>query len=164
MAAHLAAGHRVQVVRNGLQKTLAIVAQVQGPPIDGRTQVKVEWLLSETPHGPLVAYYLKIIEPEGEPSVMEAFLPGFQPSLYSPMEGYFLAQQLAFTPYCFVVLVSGNNVVLNRRIIFGEAGANRPRDIVARLASTQTYLPQDQFQAAMQWHMNNFDVSKLTFN
>jgi len=164
MAAHLALGHRVQVVRNGLQKTLAIVAQVQGPPFDPRTQVKVEWRLSETPKGPLVAYYLKIIEPTGEPSVMEAFLPGFQPTLFSPLEGYFLVQQLAFTPYCFVVLVSGNDVILNRRIIFEDQAVQQVRDVASRLASAQSYLPEDQFQSAMQWHMNNFDVKTLAFD
>lgn len=82
MAAHLELGHRVQVVRNGLQKTLAIVTQVQGPPFDGRTQAKMEWVLSETPHGPLITYYLKIIEPTGEPSLIEAFLPGFNPPCF----------------------------------------------------------------------------------
>lgn len=163
MAAHLGLGHRVQVVRNGLQKTLAVVAEVQGPPFDGRTQVKMDWVLSETPHGPLIAYYLKIIEPTGEPSIMEAFLPGFQPSLFSPMEGYFLVQQLAFTPYCFVVLVSGNDVVLNRRIVFQETVVDNIRDIASRLSSVQSYLAQDQFHNAMQWHMSNFDASKLTF-
>lgn len=163
MAAHLALGHRVQVVRNGLQKALAIVTQVQGPPFDPGTQIKVEWCLSETPHGPLIAYYLKIIEPTGGPSIMEAFLPEFQPTLFSPMEGYFLVQQLAFTPYCFVVLVSGNNVVLNRRIIFEDKAAQKIHDVALRLSSVQSYLPEAQFQTAMQWHMNNFDANKLTF-
>jgi len=163
MAAHLGLGHRVQVVRNGLQKTLAIVAPVQGPPFDGRTQIKMEWVLSETPHGPLIAYYVKIIEPQGEPSVMEAFLPGFRPTLNFPTEGYFLVQQLAFTPYCFVVFVSGSDVVLNRRIIFDERAIEKMRDIANRLSATESYLPEEQFQNAMQWHMNNFDSAQLTF-
>lgn len=79
------------------------------------------------------------------------------------MEGYFLVRQLAFTPYCFVVLVSGKSVVLNRKIILEEKVAQKVRDIASHLASAQSYLPQEQFQSAMQWHMNNFDVSKLTF-
>ncbi len=163
MAAHLGLGHRVQVIRNGLQKTLAIVTQVQGPPFDGHTQVKLEWVLSETPHGPLIAYYIKLIEPAGEPSIMEAFLPDFQPTLFSPVEGYFLVQQLAFTPYCFVVLLSGNDVVLNRRIILEEKVAQRIRDIAARLSSAPSHLHQEQFKNAMEWHMNNFDAGQLTF-
>lgn len=163
MATHLRLGHRVQVVRDGMQKTLAIVTGIQGPPFDSRTQVKVEWVLSQTPYGPLVAYYPKIIEPSGEPSTMEAFLPIFQPILFSPMEGYFLVQQLAFTPYCFVVLVSGNTALLNRRTVFAQKTIQGLRDTASQLTSAQSYLPQQSFRKAMQWHMNNFDMSKLTF-
>lgn len=163
MATHLRLDHRAQLVRDGLQKALAIVAEVQGPPFDSRTQVKVEWVLSKTPYGPLVAYYPKIIEPSEEPSTMEAFLPIFQPTLFSPMEGYFLVQQLAFTPYCFVVLVSGATAILNRRIVFKEKTVQNIRDIASQIGSTQVFLSQQQFKNAMQWHMNNFDMDRLKF-
>jgi hypothetical protein len=66
MKAHLALRHQVQIVRDGLQKAVAIVAAVQGPPFDSRTQVETQWILSETPFGPLVAYYMRIAEPSGE--------------------------------------------------------------------------------------------------
>ncbi|TAL68555.1 MAG: tetratricopeptide repeat protein [Bacteroidetes bacterium] len=165
MATHLNIGHHVQIVRDGMQKTLAIVTGVQGPPFDKRTQVKVDWVLSKTPYGPLVAYYPKVIEPSGEPSIMEAFLPIFQPQFnqVSPLEGYFLIQQLAFTPYFFLTLTSGNDVLLNRKIFPGEKTISKIRDITSELVSSRSYLPQHQFQSAMQWHMNNFDMSQLTF-
>lgn len=163
MASHLRLDHRVQIVRDGIQKTLAIVTGIEGPPFDSRTRIKVEWVLSRTPYGPLVAYYPKIIEPSGEPSTMEAFLPIFQPTLFSPMEGYFLIQQLAFTPYCFVVLVSGATVALNRRIVFGQKTVQIIRDMASQLTSTQSYLPKQQLKTAAQWHMHNFDMTRLTF-
>jgi hypothetical protein len=163
MASHLRLNHIVQVIRDGMQKTLAIVTGVQGPPFDNRTQIKVDWVLSKTPYGPLVACYPKIIEPSEEPSTMEAFLPIFQPTLFSPMEGYFLVQQLAFTPYCFVVLVSGATVILNRRIVFGQKTVQKLHDMVPQLTSSQSYLPQQQLKSAVEWHMNNFDMGKLTF-
>jgi tetratricopeptide (TPR) repeat protein len=164
MADHLRHDRHVQVVRDGMQKTLAIVTGVQGPPFDNRTQVRVEWVLSQTPYGPLVPYYLRIIEPSGEPSTMEAFLPIYKPSLFSPLEGYFLVQQIAFAPYCFVVLVRGTTATINRRIVFGEKTAKKLRDMVLQLTSTQFYLPQPQVKSAMQWHMNNFDMKRLTFD
>jgi hypothetical protein len=163
MAAHLSLDHRIQVVRNGLQKTLALVTQVQGPPFDTRTEVAIKWVLSQTPYGPLIAYYLKLTEPSDEPSIMEGFLPGFQPDLFAPSEGYFLIQQLAFTPYLFVVLVNGNKVTLNRRIIFDGRAAGEIREIAASLSAATSYLPQSHFQQAMQWHMNNFDAGNLKF-
>lgn len=164
MSAHLRLDHRVQVVRDGMQKTIAIVTDAQGPPFDNRTQIKVEWVLSKTPYGPLIAYYLKIIEPSGEPSTMEAFLPIFQPTLFSPIVGYFLVQQLAFTPYCFVILVSGNTVMLNRKIILGKRTIQKVRDIIEKLSYLNSYLPEHQFQNAMQWHMNNFDMKRLKYD
>jgi hypothetical protein len=148
-----------------MQKTLAIVLGVQGPPFDKRTQVKVEWILSKTPYGPLVAYYPKIIEPSGEPSIMEAFLPIFQPqsNQVSPLEGYFLMQQLAFTPYYYVIGASGNDILLNCKIIPGEKTIRKIHEINSELVSLQSFLPQHQFQNAMQWHMDNFDMAQLTF-
>jgi len=74
------------------------------------------------------------------------------------MEGYFLVQQLAFTPYCFVVLVSGTTAMLNRRIVFGQKTVQKLRDMVPQLTSTQSYPSQQQFKSATQWHMNNFDM------
>jgi tetratricopeptide (TPR) repeat protein len=164
MEFHLKCDHRVQIVRDGIQKTVAIVTLVQGPPFDKNTQIKVEWILSKTPYGPLVAYYLRIIEPTAEPSTMEAFLSIFRPSLFTPMEGLFLVQQLAFTPYCFVVLVGEKNIMLNRKIIFSQMTIDKIREIASQLNTDQSYLPQDQFKNAMQWHMNNFDMNKLKFD
>lgn len=39
----------------------------------------------------------------------------------------------------------------------------RIRDIAARLSPAQSYLSQEKFQNAIEWHMNNFDAGKLTF-
>ena len=164
MASHLALDHRVQLVRDGLQKTLSIVAPVQGPPFDRRTEVKVQWVLSETPDGPLIAYYVKLIEPSGEPSTMEAFLPMFRPTLFSPMEGCFLVSQLAFTPYCFVVLVNGNAVSLNRRFTLSPRASQNMRNVASRLTSSDSYLPEQKFQDAIRWHSSNFDIATVTFD
>jgi hypothetical protein len=164
MVAHLQQMRTVQLVRDGLQKTIVLVTRVQGLPLDSRTQVKVEWVLSKTPYGPLVAYYLQIIEPSDKPSVMEAFLPIQQPSTFSSVEPYFLVQQLVFTPYYFVVLTNGNTVMLNRRIILDEKGYQQIRDIASYLSSTQTYLPLHQIQNAVQWHMAHFDMEHITFS
>jgi hypothetical protein len=164
MKAHLALRHQVQIVRDGLQKAVAIVAAVQGPPFDSRTQVETQWILSETPFGPLVAYYMRIAEPSGEPSTMEAFLPMFKPSLFSPQEGWFLVQQLAWTPYCFAVLADEDAIALNRRLTFREKAVHTIREMAQKLARAESFLPQEKFQAAMQWHMANFDMNRLRFD
>jgi hypothetical protein len=162
MASQLRSGLALQVVRDGLQKTLAIVTGIQGPPLNKQTRIQAEWILSQTPSGPLIAYYVNVVEPGQKPNVMEAFLPVFEPK-ESPLEGYFLIQQLAFTPYCYVVLVSGNQLALNRKLVFGPKTTQKVRDIAARLTSTRSYLPQSQFQSAAQWHMNHFDMDSVKF-
>ena len=162
MAAHLRLGHRVQIVRDGLQKAVAVVAEIGGPPLDTRTKVKLHWLLSETPYGPLVAYYCRIEEPTGEPSTTEGFLPILAPS-YSPIEGYSLFQQLAFTPYCFVVFVDGSSVALNRKIILSDSAIAKVRQMASQLASAKKYLPIEDFQSAMDWHTNHCSMGQLTY-
>lgn len=163
MDAHLHHDHRLQLVRDGLQKAPAIVTGVQGLPFDPRTQIQVAWYLSQTPYGPLVAYYVKLIEPGVEPSTMEAFVPIFQPRLFSPLEGCYLIEQLAFTPYCYVVLVEGMQVLINRKVVFGPKTTKNIREIVDKIGATQVYLPQEQFKAAMQWHMNSFDLERVVY-
>jgi hypothetical protein len=164
MSSNLQNDLRAQIVRDGLQKSVAIVADVQGPSFDKETRIKISWVFSETPYGSLIAYYPQIIEPVGEPSTMEAFLPIFQPSAFSPMEGFYLIQQLAFLPYCFVVLVNGNTVVLNRKIIFSPKAAENISNISIKISSMKTFLAQDDFKRAMQWHMEHFDMKKLEFD
>lgn len=163
MFGHLRLEHRVQLVRNGLQKTVAIVCKIEGPPLNKNVQTKLKWVLSETPYGPLVAWYLRIIEQEGEPSTMEAFLPIFQPT-FNPMEGYCLIQQLYTNPYCFLVLLQGDRVVLNRKIVFSEKKCKEVSDIAIRLSAAKKYLPKDDFNKAIQWHMSNFRMDSLKFD
>jgi hypothetical protein len=165
MASHLRLDHRVQVVRDGMQKTIAIVfgVEMQGPPLDKRSQAKIKWVLSKTPYGPLVAYYIKISEPIGEPMVMEGFVPIFQSRLFAPMEGYYLIQQFAFTPYCYLVISDRNNVVFNKRISFSADAITHIRAMATELSALKNYLPEQQFQSAVQWHINNFDMEKLQF-
>jgi hypothetical protein len=164
MAAHLSQDRRVQIVRDGLQKALVVVASVQGPPFEKGSRAKVEWLLSEAPQGALVAWYLRVMEPSGEPSTLEGFLPIFPPTRFSPMEGLFLLQQLAFTPCLFVVLASGASVLLNQRVELGEAAIGRVREMARKVGSAPPYLPPDRFREAMQWHMSHFDVAGVRFD
>jgi len=151
-----------QIVRDGMQKALVIVLPVQGPPLHPQAQLKAEWVLSKTPLGPLVAYYMQINEPGQEPNKMEAFLSIFEPK-DSPQEGFYLMQQLAFTPYYFGVLVQNDRVVFNRRIVLGPRTQQKVRAIVAELEATKDFTPQGSFQQAANWHMSTFDMDKVEF-
>jgi hypothetical protein len=164
MAAQFKLRNILQIVRDGLQKTLVIIAEGPTSPLDSQTQAKVKWVLSQTPYGPLIAYYLRIIAPGDKPHNFELFLIPSQPTEFSPMKSYFLMQQLAFTPYCFVVLANGDNVTLNRKVTFGDNSIHEIRDIASRLSSAQSFIPQHQVQSATQWHMKNFDMEQLTFD
>ena len=163
MSEHLGAGHRLQIVRDGLQKTLAIVIELQGPPVDRNAKLSVDWILSRTLAGPLVAYYTRIKEGSRDPSLTEAFLPIFEPSAFAPFEGTFLVRQLGFSPYCFVVLADTNHVRFNRRLVYEGDGLRKVHELAAEVAATTSWLPQERFREAMQWHMDHFDMERMTF-
>jgi hypothetical protein len=163
MARLLAAGVRTQVVRDGLQKAVAIVANVPDLPADPRTKVAVQWTLSETPQGPLVAYYLHI-DPPSEPAFNDEAFLGIAEPQFTTSEGYSLIGQLAFTGYCFVVLVDNGRVTFNRRIVLPKATALKLREIECALAPPRPYLAHEANQAAIQWHMGHFDMSQLVWD
>jgi hypothetical protein len=163
MSSQFKQGLALQVVRDGVQKAIAIVAGGPPYPMDSRTQVKVKWILSKTPYGSILAYYVRILEPAGEPHTMEMFLAPRKPSLFAPTEGYFLLQQLAFAPYCFVVLADQEKVALNRKVVFGSSTAQEVYNIARQVAEQSTSIDESQIKSAYQWHMNNFDMNNLKF-
>jgi len=163
MSKRLSLQQRVQLVRDGFQKTVAIVSNIQGPPLDKHTQIKLKWILSDTPYGPLIVWYLRIIEPMGEPSTMEAFLPSFQPK-FIPMEGYCLIQQLCEYPSCFIVFVQENHVIFNQKIVFNKNECEEIRNIVNKFSEAKRYISKKEFDKAMQWHMKNFRMDSLKFD
>jgi hypothetical protein len=163
MARGLDAGRRVQVVRDGLQKTVAIVLGTDCPAPPPGTRPVVQWVLSRTPAGPLVAYYADLIEPGGQAGPSEGFIPIFEPTHFHPAVGYFLMEQLASSPYCWVILVSSAGVQFNERLVFDAGTATSLRNIAAELHSLTSYLPQERFQEATRWHMDHFDMDRMTF-
>lgn len=163
MIEHFQQARSVQLVRDGLQKAVAVVASIQGPPLHPQTQFKVEWVLSKTPHGPLVALYQQILEPGCDPSTMEAFVSIFSPK-YNAMEGYNLMRQLAFAPYYFGIMVQNGRVVFNHRITMIPRSAQNAREIAAYLEAQSTFMSEGDFQRASQWHMNSFDMNSVKFD
>jgi hypothetical protein len=163
MAGQLERGLALQVVRDGLQKTLAIVAG--GPPyaMNRATDVKAKFVLSRTPYGPVVAYYLRITEPGDRPHNMEMFVLPANPVSFTATEPNFLLQQLAFLPYCYVVLVNGTDVVLNRQVVFGPAVTSEVRDIARQLSEQTSFVEKSNARGAFNWHMNNFDMEGIRF-
>ena len=164
MLSRFNSGTAFQLVRDGLQKTVAIVAGGPPDPLDKHTQVKAKWVLSKTPYGSIVAYYVSIQVPMNKPVNLEMFLASAKPPLFKPTEACFLLQQLAFTPYCFIVLTNQGKVVLNKRMILGTSTIREVRDIAKQVSEQESYIGESQIKSACQWHMNNFDMDHLKFD
>ena len=164
MANNLSRNQALQVVRDGLQKTLAIVIKGPAYSMQENTRVQVNWILSETPYGPLVAYYVSTTEPgDAKPHDAEIFLVPQKPSEFTPTESYFLIQQLAFTPYCFIVLANESKVSFCSRYVFGEKETRVIKEIAGKMAARDAFIPISQIRAASQWHMDHFDMDTMRF-
>lgn len=153
----------LQLVRDGLQKTVAVVTEMRGPPFSAPPQCQIAWMISHTPYGPLLAYYVSVTEKGEPPNVMEAFVPIFQPSVHNAHEGRDIYAQLVATPYCFLVIAGETSLLLNQRMLFGPKTRQNLESSLAELYSSGKYLPQEKYEAARQWHMNNFNIEKVEY-
>lgn len=161
---YLSKGISFQIVRNGLQKAPALFSVIQGPPFGKGIDVKLHFVLSETPYGPIVAYYERIFEPGDQPSTQEKFLPIYRPESHIPMEQYYLMQQLALSNFIFVVYLSqSGSIMFNKKIVFSDAESENIKKIAAKLRTAGKFLAKSDSGNAMQWHMNHFKMEDLKF-
>ncbi|MCD4786447.1 MAG: hypothetical protein K8T10_21690 [Candidatus Eremiobacteraeota bacterium] len=163
----LSRGKQVQIVRDGLNLALLILHPIQqrefpgGIPSDSRFKWIADW--SETPEGSLIAHYILLDAVRSEPYRGEGFFPVYYPKEAGVEEGYWLLQRLAFVKRCYVVLAEGRNVWFNR--VFDFSGEFRKNLQEMAFMAEEKKLPQNfpGFRRACQWHMQNLDLSQLTF-
>ena len=117
---------------------------------------------SATPSGAIVAHYLVVDDNPADPYRAEAFLPLWRPEKATRMNGYWLLGQLAAADGCFITLAEGSRVIYNRWYSFPATVRAHLAAMVGRLDSADAARDPDTFRQAMQWHMNNFDMDRLT--
>ncbi|MCK6539485.1 MAG: hypothetical protein L6Q26_05450 [Anaerolineales bacterium] len=165
MVGHLQNERAVQLVRDGLQIGIAIVRSVRRAEfpegLSNRMSSKWEPIWSDTPYGSIVAHYVLIMDNPTDPWRGESFLPTFTPEKASPISGYWLLQRLRQVGSCFIILTDGNDVLYNVRYVFPDNVASTLQTIADKTAGQSTERDAAAFRKASQWHMNNFDMSRI---
>jgi len=159
-------GVKLQIVRDGLQKSLIFIHDTGGHVPPSGTKIKTQWLLSNTPHGPLVCYYFVMHEPGQPVHNTEAMAAVAKPKTHNPLESYNLIRQMAFVPYIYFVLVNNmKKVVLNQRVKLNKNSIKAIQEIDKKITSPSfNFINTSNIQAASQWHMNNFSMKNLRYD
>ncbi len=152
-------GHAAQIVRDGLQKAVALIYPIENVPISTTEikEIKLRVLMSLTPYGPLVAPYLWLWtgKPDSEPQILESFIPILTPSnLPQSMDGYYLVHQLAGQNYCIVILVKDHAVCLTQRLIFSES-VQIELGLIRNFLQTSQFLMLPRIEDAVKWHQQH---------
>src|SRR5947209_11030054 len=142
-------GFLVQIMRDGLQNTSAILRQLPGT--EQVTAAEVRFVLSLTPYGPLFVHYLLLRRPQDVPLIMEGTIVIKRPSeLPSPYEGSLLVRQLAQQNYCYVILTDEQRILFNQRIRFSQRLFCEIQQIADIVATRGQYLDPSDYKAALE--------------
>jgi len=157
----------IQIVRDGLQLGVAVFrpALPSHFPRGLSPTMRCKWepILSETPHGPILAHYILIEDDPANPFRAEGFLPAYRPEKANPMSSYWLMQRLLAMPSCFIVITEGQRVLYNRRYVFPEALRGKLKSILDKFASEPPEKGIEAFRKAAKWHMEHFDMKTIRF-
>jgi tetratricopeptide (TPR) repeat protein len=156
----------VQLVRDGMRIGITVIrdaTSIKMPkPLTNVMRHKWEVVWSETPYSPIVANYLLVEDDPLQPFRTEAFLSTNVPSNYDPSSGYWLLQRASQIDSCFLVITRGSEVLFNVRYVFPRKLASTLREI-AESCARRSLRTADDFAAAQQWHMDNFDMKQIRF-
>ncbi len=150
----------IQVVRDGLQKAIALIVAVD-ELLSDVTRSEIRFVLSLTPYGPIVANYVRLTTTEvAPPTISERVIAIQNPAIQNqraPLarEGYQLVKQIAEQNYCFVVVLSSGKVSFNRRRLFGERVRAELRQIIDRIESIGSGLTVGNIRDAFKWHADH---------
>lgn len=165
MAARLNAPHKIQTVRDGLQISIAVVVPVQTQEFpDGLSSgMRSKWepMLSDTPHGTIVAHYLLVEDNPSSPYKSEGFLPTFFPNEVNPSSGYWLLQRMSNINSCFLVLTDGHKVLYNNRYVFPAALRSTLCSISQKISKKTAKEDLTAFQKAIEWYQEHIDIKSV---
>lgn len=165
MAARLQSSHRMRIVRDGLQISIAIVVPVQTKEFpDGLSSgMRSKWepKLCDTPYGTIVAHYLLVEDNPSSPYKSEGFLPTFLPNEVNPNSGYWLLQRLSNINSCFLVLTDGHKVLYNNRYVFSAELRSTLRSISQKIVKKSTKEDLAAYQKAIEWYQEHIDINSV---
>lgn len=161
---------RLALLREGASKTVAVLTRTPRSawacPLTEDIPAHIDMIVSRTPHGPIIAFYLVVEDKPGDPYKGETFLnphdPGY-PTYDACQLGQNLVAQLSKQDHSYLIFVDENNkLILSRRLNFDPQTQVR---IAQCLYDIQTLPAQTmdtvRFQQAAEWHMQNFSLDQV---
>ena len=161
---------RLALLREGSSKVVAVLTRTPhsawARPLTEAVPAHIDMMLSRTPHGPIVAFYLIVDDKPDDPYKGETFLnphdPGY-PTYDACQLGQNLVAQLSKQDHTHLIFVDENNrLILSRRL---DLGPTTQVTIAQCLYDIQTLPAQtmdtQRFQQAAQWHMQNFSLDQV---
>jgi uncharacterized RDD family membrane protein YckC len=164
-------GTRLVLLRDGTNKMVVALSRTRRdswtrlPTADMPAHIQL--VLSRTPSGPIIAFYVVIQDDPDNPFKGETFLnphdPG-QPSDDACQLGQHVLEQLAQQDHTYLIFVDENDrLLLSRKMAFGAA---TQVNIARILYEVQGLPPQvmdpARFQQAAQWHMEHFSLDQVS--
>jgi uncharacterized RDD family membrane protein YckC len=164
-------GSRLVLLRDGTNKLVVALSRTRR---DSWTHLPtavmpahIQLVLSRTPSGPIIAFYVVVQDDPDNPFKGETFLnphdPG-QPSDDACQLGQHVLEQLAQQDHTNLIFVDENDrLLLSRKLPFGAA---TQVNIARILYEVQGLPPQvmdpARFQQAAQWHMEHYSLDQVS--
>jgi HEAT repeat protein len=162
-------GESFCIIRHKFEKIVSIFLQVDRdyfpPNISEGIGAGIEFVLSKTPYGSIVASYVVFYTHPDDPLVRELFL-----NLAAPSEsvkdfslyGGWLSREIASQNHIFLVPVEKNGSVIVNKLLRFDEDTNRNLSEIARSVESEiTLMSNEAFKNAQNWHMANFDMKGL---
>ncbi len=162
MGQYLELGQMVQVVRNKLELSLAVV--VPGPsegfPHVDRSRWELMWV--ETPYGPIAEHYL-IIEVQGEARSAEACVPHLAEPEPGARNAYWILRRMPHVRSMVLAFADGHRVLHSSEYELPP----KVHEVLARmdgdLERTGPATDMGALQQAANYHVQTFDPGTLRF-
>ncbi len=158
-------GQFVQIVRDGLSLTLAILLQVNRNNFPQEI-VDARWkpLWVDTPYGPIFVHYIMFKLPNGKIYRQEYSLSPYPLPNINQRQGNWLIRRFCEVDSIFLVVNDNDDVIFNFRFTY-------PKSVRATLESVKQKLEHTtlvenhsaHLQKAMQWYMQNSDIEKIPY-
>lgn len=162
---------RLALLREGTSKIVAVLTRTPrstwAKPLTPELPAHIDMMLSRTPHGPIIAFYLVVEDKVDDPYKGETFLnphdPGY-PTYDACQLGQNLVSQLSRQDHSYLIFVDENNKLLMSRKL--EFDPQTQVKITHCIYEIQTLPAQSmdapRFQQAAQWHMQNFALDNIS--
>lgn len=158
-------GGYVQIVRDGLALTLAVIYRVNRDNFPAQI-VDARWkpLWVETPFGPVFPHYAMFRLPNGKIYRQEFSLSPYPLQKTHQRHGNWLIRRFCEVDGIFLVVNAGEDVIYNSRFAYSESIRSTLASVKQKLE--EMTLPQDydrRFRSGMEWYMQNSDMEQIPY-